>query len=185
MGDRAYVTTYCSVDARNPLSAQEEWAFQNLTNGEMPDVNDLGHMQCAEDNAYGPGSTGSGVVTHQWGQEEVGVGYIDGAAQTLVEHMRAGLLPKRSFEVSQDGAYGGDMGWAVHYDADTDRVARGNYLDGSFQLSLGEIISLFEAHHRDAAATLRAIFEAHNVVLLQPPSPVIALIEQLNKQHSP
>jgi hypothetical protein len=184
MGDRAYVTTYVTTDMRHRLSAQEEFAFQNLTNAVMPaDLFDLAQMQCAEDDAYNHPS--SGTVTHQWGQEEVSVGYIDNAAMVLIEHMRAGRLPKRSFEVSQDGAYGSDMGWAIYYDADTDRVARGDYLNGSFLIGIDALVAKYMDKHNNAAATLQEIFEAYNVVIPTPPSPVIALIEQLNKQHSP
>jgi len=180
MGDRAYVSVSVSTSPSNSLSAQEEWAFQNLANGVMPAVVDLLEQTQCDDEGYYPVEDGS--ATYTFCQSEVSVGYTADAATTLINHMRTGELPKRTFYVAQDGAYGDDMGWAVEYDAESDTVVSGNWLNGDFQFSLAELQSRLTQHHGDAKAMMRALLKEYHVRPPKRPSPVIDMINRANQR---
>lgn len=182
MSDRTWVSVTVTTPPHNPLTDIEESAFMMVANGERFDrLSDIRSDVGIEDsNTYVDARTGN-LTTH-FGESEVRCGDMEQAAKGLVDLMRAGILPKRTFSAMED-AYGGELGWLFEYDCETDRIVQGGAINGDFQIGLMDLVRWYNEHGRNGDAMMRTILDAYDVHLPPPPSQVVAIIDQLNRTY--
>lgn len=187
MSDRTWVSVDVTTLASNGLDALEDAVFKNLCDGNaIPRNSPQSHidmtLQLEDESTYGDVVDGRSMNHYHYGQSSVTCGYMATAAMSVVELMRAGFVPKRSFAAEEDG-YSDYLGWRFEYDAATDRVVEGSAQGGQFQIGLDDLIRWYNDANRDGNALMRMVIDQFNVKLKRPASPVIALIERINQQH--